>query len=1209
MRNERMRLWRALTAGAAGCLFLLAAPGVLAAEPGTISSFSQLLNLSKEAVQEGRPMRVRAAVLCYDAGWNQLYLHDGNRAVYFDPKLFFAEPPLGQFVDVVGRTALKQDKTSLADGRFEPVADPSELVWPPPVKLNLNQLARESGQWIETTGWVRVVDTSRGRLGMVLREGNQDCLIYVMGPIRTRNPKRFLDCQVRVRGINDSKSARGRLESASLMVPSVNSIAVLERPAPRSPESQVSSIGNLLNRELGRWTNNRVRVNGLISAYTPGSSITIKDPTGTIQASIIQITPANLETRVNLWGFLSVTRNGPVLKDAFFEVHNEPAGSAALARRPAAATANTNRVLMSVMDVLRLSKEEAAQHIPVELEGVMTYADNAWKVGFVQDASGGVFVNLPQEQIRAGDRVKLTAVTGGGGFAPELRDATLVVAGRTNLPAPVKLDLREVSGGTWDAQWVQLEGVVRRVQEEEGHWHLSFMTRQGPFKAVLPNETGLPKPAHLMDAVVQVAGACGAVMNSRGQLSGITLHVPSLDQIEIVSSAPSDAFAAGAIPIATVAKFDHERLAGRRAKISGVITLLAQPNWVFVQDASGGLGVQVEDFGQLRQGDQVDVLGFPALGEFSPHLADAELRVTGKSRLPSPRTATAEGILTQGVHDGLLVSLQARLVQDVPRSANPQLILQDGPVVFVARSESGASGSRFADLKAGSLLRLTGVCSIQASETREPKAFRLHLSDPGSVTVLESPSWWTKRRTLTLAAGLTLAIGAALVWVALLRAQVRRQTNEIRKKLRERRAFAESLARERTLLATLIDHLPDIVFVKDRGGRYLLTNRQHSIFHEATHEKAFIGKTSAEVFGDAAIGTCMATDRQVLETGRPILDIDQVWPDAAGNPRNLLTSKVPLLNGSGQLIGLVGISRDVTDRRRAEAELARAQNRLLESSRMAGMAEVATSVLHNVGNVLNSINVSATLLVDLARHSKTGRVAQVATLFDEHSADLAAFLTADPRGRHAPAFLKQLGEHLAAEQAAIVREAELVVKNVEHVKTIISMQQNYAKVSGLAETVNLQDLLEDALQLSAAAFERHHVRLTREYDACIPEITTEKHKVFQILVNIIRNAHSACKESGREDKQIAVRIRHRCGRIQVEVTDNGIGIPERNLTRIFSHGFTTRKNGHGFGLHSGALAARELGGTLIAHSDGEGRGATFVLDLPVNPVAREAVAA
>jgi signal transduction histidine kinase len=263
------------------------------------------------------------------------------------------------------------------------------------------------------------------------------------------------------------------------------------------------------------------------------------------------------------------------------------------------------------------------------------------------------------------------------------------------------------------------------------------------------------------------------------------------------------------------------------------------------------------------------------------------------------------------------------------------------------------------------------------------------------------------------------------------------------------------------------------------------------------------------------------------------------------------------------------------------------------------MAEVATSVLHNVGNVLNSVNISANLIGETLKRSKTANITRVATLMQQHAADLGHYITLDPKGKQVPEYLAKLAEHLATEHISVLKETESLRQHIEHIKNIVAMQQNYAKVSGLTEIVKVPDLVEDALRLNAGALGRQNVQLVRDYDPHLPEINVEKHKVLQILVNLIRNANNACDESGREEKRLVVRVSNGVERVRISIADNGVGIPPENLTRIFNHGFTTRKSGHGFGLHSGALAAKEMGGALVAQSEGPGRGATFTLELPI----------
>lgn len=301
-----------------------------------------------------------------------------------------------------------------------------------------------------------------------------------------------------------------------------------------------------------------------------------------------------------------------------------------------------------------------------------------------------------------------------------------------------------------------------------------------------------------------------------------------------------------------------------------------------------------------------------------------------------------------------------------------------------------------------------------------------------------------------------------------------------------------------------------------------------------------------------------------------------------------------------QCVGRVWSFRDVTERKRSEAALAKLNQDLLETSRRAGMAEVATGVLHNVGNVLNSVNVAATCIAEQLRKSKGPNLTRVAALLKENEARLADYLSHDPKGRQLLPYLGQLAEHITAEQTAALRELAELQKHIEHIKDIVAMQQSLAKVSGVTEPVQVTELLEEALRIDQDSLKRHAIKVVKEISAT-PVITAEKHKVLQILVNLLRNAKQACDAVTRDDKQITLRILAEAERVSIAVADNGVGISPENLTRIFSHGFTTKKNGHGFGLHSGALAAREMGGALHVVSAGPGQGATFTLELPFQP--------
>ncbi len=323
-----------------------------------------------------------------------------------------------------------------------------------------------------------------------------------------------------------------------------------------------------------------------------------------------------------------------------------------------------------------------------------------------------------------------------------------------------------------------------------------------------------------------------------------------------------------------------------------------------------------------------------------------------------------------------------------------------------------------------------------------------------------------------------------------------------------------------------------------------------------------------------------------------------------------LAREASVQNQTAELTKLNEELRQTTERLKAEvAERVQMQQQaeknhkeMMIVSRQAGMTDVATSVLHNVGNVLNSMNVSASVVATHLEELKIDRVYQISQLLDQHSADLGNFLTHDPKGKQLPGFLRRLGEKLSKEQSLLLREINFVRTKIEHIKVIVATQQNYGQVSGVTDNVRVTDLVEDLLSIHVPELQEHGIKVEREYQPNLPEIPLDKHKVLQILLNLTANAKHACVDAGREDRRVTVRVTNGDDRVRIAVCDNGVGIPSENLKKVFNHGFTTRKKaGHGFGLHSGALIAKELGGTLSAQSNGPGQGAVFTLELPLKP--------
>jgi signal transduction histidine kinase len=202
-----------------------------------------------------------------------------------------------------------------------------------------------------------------------------------------------------------------------------------------------------------------------------------------------------------------------------------------------------------------------------------------------------------------------------------------------------------------------------------------------------------------------------------------------------------------------------------------------------------------------------------------------------------------------------------------------------------------------------------------------------------------------------------------------------------------------------------------------------------------------------------------------------------------------------------------------------------------------------------------------------------------------------------------PGFIAMLSEHLGAEQQVLIENMESLQKNVDHIKEIVAMQQNYARVVGVVETVAPASLVEDAFRIHASSLEQHRIEVVREF-ALMPPVSLDKHKVLQILVNLIANARDALRECDGPKRLSLCINQTTTNTVKFQISDSGGGIAPENLVKIFQHGFTTKPTGHGFGLHSGANAAREMGGCLSVQSDGAGRGATFTLELPMDPAQR-----
>jgi len=973
----------------------------------------------------------------------------------------------------------------------------------------------------------------------------------------------------------------------------------------RPDEVPISPISSLHQKTELRETNRQVRIHGVVLDQRLGEFVVIQDETGSIRAETRQTTPLESGETVIAAGLLAWEENHAVIRSAV--VWPESSYLAANQQvRPAPDKPDTLPLLTQVREIRELPPEKAAWKYPVRLHAVITGIRKDIRGMWVSDETEGIFVSTPGHAPDANwefsDEVEITGVSGPGEYAPIIKATSIKALGKRTLPIARPVTLYQLATGQFDAQWVETRGVVRAVHANASATDLQIGDASGLIEVDVPG-VGSEALTNLVDSLVRVRGICGSRANRNRQLTNSYVWTASTNLVTVEEPGSADPFAVAAQPIGSLSHFMLWRATQHRIKLSGVVTFSQSGRPLFVQDETGGMPVFPAQAAWFTAGDRVEVAGYLSLGDFGYVLRNAACRRIGRGKIPLPKPVPSAKALDPGLH-GTWVETAARLTGLSHRADEEVLTFQAEDGTFEAIRPMGSRSAEPPLPAVGSLVRARGVYAILGDESRLPHALRLYIPAQEPLVVLATPTWWNSRRATTAVGLMALTIAVAALWVITLRQRVAHQTLVIRERLEKEAALQQSYREASSLLDTLLANSPDTIYFKDRQSRFVRFSKAFEKLFNVADAADLKGKTDFDFFLEDHARAAYEDEQEIIRSGKPIIGKLEKETHPDGRVTWALTTKMPWRDKEGNIIGTFGISKDCTAMKTAEAELEMVHQRLLETSRLSGMAEVAVNVLHNVGNVLNSVNISCCVATDRIKASRISSVAKLAALVTENKDRLPEFFAHDPRGRQVPEFLSALADQLASEQAAVLKEMEQLTQHIDHVKQIVAMQQSYAKVAGVLEPVNPAQLVDDALRLNASGLSQRHIEVRRQFDTTQP-ITTERHKVLQILINLIRNAQHALNEADRSDRLLTLRVagegEHQ---IKIQVIDNGVGIPPENMTRIFSHGFTTRQDGHGFGLHSSALAAKELSGSLSAHSDGSGLGATFTLVLPREALKR-----
>jgi PAS domain S-box-containing protein len=585
------------------------------------------------------------------------------------------------------------------------------------------------------------------------------------------------------------------------------------------------------------------------------------------------------------------------------------------------------RELKTAQQVRQLTPEQATSHHPVKLRAVITFFDPSQYYQFLQDDTAGIYFSLDglpeQPPLAAGQLVEITGEADPGEYAPVVLVHRIQILGRGTFPAAKPVTFEQLASGQEDSQFVEIHGIVRTAKFDpaSGYFFVEIATGGGRLTAYA-RKLPVAQSDDLVDSTVTVRGVCVTHFNRQRQLFDIRLLVPQPADLVIDIAAASDPFAVDTQSIEKLLRFTSQGPYGHRVKVTGTV-IYKLGNSLYIEDAREGLHVETAESENVLPGDTVEVLGFPAKGEYTPELRDAIFRKVGSGTLPTPDLINTDEAL-KGTHDCRLVTVTATVLDRARHSPDQFLVLQTpSGVIFHAYLESSSPGVDFAYLQNGSKVTITGVCLIEtgstwvAGEAWRAKSFRILMRSPGDISVLQWPPWWDLQKLFWVVGILAGAVFAAIAWVLILRLRVHKQTKIIREQLQ-----SEASLKER--YEELFENASDMAFTHDLKGRITSINKAGERLLQRPRE-AILGKNVVEFLAEEQRAPARQWFEQVIQ-GAELPPAEWEFMNASGQ-RLRLELSARLVSQAGQNAEVESLARDITERKRLEREILEISNR------------------------------------------------------------------------------------------------------------------------------------------------------------------------------------------------------------------------------------------------------------------------------------------
>jgi signal transduction histidine kinase/CheY-like chemotaxis protein len=770
----------------------------------TLTTVDQIRGLAPEEAEHGYPVQLRGVATYYDPAAKMLVVQDSTAGILIDASKAQIPITIGREVQVTGITSRDQSSNAVISSSLT-VLDTGKMPPARPVSLEELGAANNLYRWVEAEGIVRAVatDNTHGYLALKIASGDSDFQARVVSHDVVANPL-AVDFTVRIRGVArpvfNWKQKPIRLQ---LLVPSFNEVVIEDRGTDDPFSLPIRSIVSLVHLPNASASGHRVRVQGVVSQRSAGDLV-IDDGTGIATIKTEEMATVQPGSRLDVVGFPSLEGTRVVLDDTIFRENTPGLSPPRIDNKTSLPSQQPKELplLKAVREVSELTPVQARLNYPVHLRGVVTYAPPSWKAAFVQDSTGGIFINVDAGvELKAGQLVEVDGFSGPGDFAPVVVRARWRIVGTSEMPTPPRLSIDDLFSGQYDSDWVEAEGIVHTVTTDGEFAYLVIVSGSHQFRALVPGFQHRPLPMHLVDAKVRVRGPCGTIFNHTRQLLGIQIFSPSLNYVSVLEPPPANPFSLPVNPINTLMQFSAGDSVGHRIRVQGVVTLQLPNGLIYIKDATGGLKVQTQQQTTVVPGDHVDVIGFAAAGEYTPVMAAATFRKLSAGAPPTPIFINADEAL-DGRYHAQFVQLEARLLEQQSNSTRQVLTLQVGTQTFNAFLEDSAHREPLPRIRLGSLLQLTGVCLVQTDRSTQHiigtsgyidiQSFRLLLRSPKDIVILASAPWWTFKHTLWLLFGMCVVIFSVLTWVFVLRRRVQQQTKIIRVQLETEAALREA---------------------------------------------------------------------------------------------------------------------------------------------------------------------------------------------------------------------------------------------------------------------------------------------------------------------------------------------------------------------------------------------------------------------------------